>query len=118
MSKTFGQQLSIPSPALNSFNVLVGKWKMIGTPPAVRGTVHECASFEWTEDEAFRMMQPEIAEPRFPATVAIFGSDGMKESILCSCLMTAVFQESMILPLRITSSSSEGMLSAATAVTG
>jgi hypothetical protein len=67
---------SIPNPALAPFGVLVGSWTTEGTHPYVPDvTLHGRTSFEWLEGGAFLMMRSEIDDPRFPAGIAIIGSD-------------------------------------------
>ena len=76
MSPNSMQKASIPNPALEPFGVLIGNWNTTGSHGLVPGTtLHGHTSFEWLENGAFLMMRSEIDDPRFPATVAIFGSD-------------------------------------------
>lgn len=67
---------AIPNPALQSFAVLVGEWKTVGTHPLVPNTVLQGhSSFKWIEGGAFLVWYSEIDQEGFPAGVAIFGSD-------------------------------------------
>jgi hypothetical protein len=73
-------EASIPNPALEPLNVLIGEWKTVGTHPYVPGTTfHGHTSFEWLEGGAFLVMHSEIDEPGIPSGVAIFGSDDSSE---------------------------------------
>jgi hypothetical protein len=74
------QEASIPNPALKPFRVLIGNWNTTGTHGLVPDTIlHGRTSFEWLENGAFLMMRSEIDDPRFPSTIAIFGSDDSEE---------------------------------------
>ena len=65
-----------PNPALKPFSVLIGDWDTTGTHGLVPDTIlHGHTSFEWLENGAFLLMRSEIDDPRFPSTIAIFGSD-------------------------------------------
>lgn len=76
MTQIFAQKASIPNPALELFNVLIGSWDTTGTHGQLPDTIlHGHALFEWLEGGAFLMMRTEIDDPRFPSTIAIFGSD-------------------------------------------
>ena len=76
MTQNFAQHASIPNPALEPFNILIGIWKTTGTHGLVPDTIlHGHTSFEWLENGAFLMMRSEIDDPRFPSAIAIFGSD-------------------------------------------
>src|SRR5258708_3521716 len=75
-----GSKALIPNPALKSFEVLVGEWKVTGSHPYLPGTVlHGRTSFEWLEGGAFLLMRSEIDEPRFPHGIEIFGSDDVEK---------------------------------------
>ena len=76
MTQNFAQKASIPNPALKPFSVLIGHWNTTGTHGLVPDTLlYGRTSFEWLENGAFLIMRSEIADPRFPDAVAIFGSD-------------------------------------------
>jgi len=76
MTQNFAQRASIPNPALEPFRVLIGKWDTTGSHGLIPDIIlHGHASFEWFEGGAFLMMRMEIDDPRFPSTLAIFGSD-------------------------------------------
>ncbi len=80
MTQIIAQKASIPNPALEPFRVLIGNWNTTGTHGAVPDTIlHGHASFEWLEGGAFLVMRTEIDDPRFPSTIAIFGSDDSEE---------------------------------------
>jgi hypothetical protein len=69
---------SIPNPALSAFSVLIGKWTTVGTHPLLPDTLlNGRTTFEWLEGGAFMIMHSEIDEPRFPAGIAITGSDNV-----------------------------------------
>jgi hypothetical protein len=76
MTQIFAQKASIPNPALEPFNVLIGSWDTTGTHGQLPDTIlHGHALFEWLEGGAFLMMRTEIDDPRFPSTITILGSD-------------------------------------------
>ena len=80
MTQIFAQKASVPNPALEPFRVLIGNWNTTGTHGAIPDTIlHGHASFEWFEGGAFLVMRTEIDDPRFPSTIAIFGSDDSEE---------------------------------------
>ena len=80
MTQIFAQKASVPNPALEPFRVLIGNWNTTGTHGAIPDTIlHGHASFEWLEGGAFLVMRTEIDDPRFPSTIAIFGSDDSEE---------------------------------------
>src|SRR5689334_15179286 len=69
-------EAAIPNPALDSLKALIGEWDAVGTHPLVPGTkLHGHASFKWIEGGAFLMWQSKVHDDRFPAGLAIFGSD-------------------------------------------
>ncbi len=64
------------NPSLQSFDILIGKWKTIGHHPLVPGvTLHGETSFQWLEGGAFVIMRSHIDHKDFPDGIAIFGSD-------------------------------------------
>jgi hypothetical protein len=70
------QEVAIANPALKPFRVLIGNWHTTGTHGQDPATVlHGQTSFAWLENGAFLLMRATIADPRFPGTIAIFGSD-------------------------------------------
>lgn len=70
------QKASIPNPALKWFGALIGNWKTTGTHRLVPDTIlHGRASFEWLENGAYLITRSEIDDTRFPAGIAIIGSD-------------------------------------------
>ena len=74
------QEASRPNPAFEPFSVLIGSWNTTGTHGLVPDTIlHGHTSFEWLENGAFLLMRWEIADPRFPSTIAIFGSDDARD---------------------------------------
>ncbi len=80
MTQIIAQKASIPNPALEPFRMLIGNWNTTGTHGTVPDTIlHGHASFEWLEGGAFLVMRTEIDDPRFPSTIAIFGSDDSEE---------------------------------------
>jgi len=80
MTQNFTQESSIPNPALAPFRVLIGNWNTTGTHgPSPETILHGRASFEWLEGGAFLLMRSEVDDPRFPSTIAIFGSDDSEE---------------------------------------
>lgn len=67
---------SRPNPALERLGFLVGKWRTTGKHPMVPGaTLHGEVSFELIEGGAFIVMRSRMDDARFPAGIAIFGSD-------------------------------------------
>ena len=80
MSQNSMQEASIPNPALERFRILIGNWHTTGTHGLVPDTMlHGRTSFEWLENGAFLIMRSEIDDPRFPSTIAVFGSDDSEE---------------------------------------
>lgn len=76
MNQQSAQTASIPNPVLEPFRVLIGNWNTTGTHPLVPDTVlHGRVSFEWLENGAFLISRSEIDDPRFPSSIAVFGSD-------------------------------------------
>src|SRR4051794_31149920 len=76
MNQHSRQEASGPNPALEPFGVLIGNWNTSGTHGLDPDTIlHGHASFEWLENGAFLLMRSEIDDPRFPSTIAVFGSD-------------------------------------------
>jgi hypothetical protein len=76
MATNVGSEASIPNPALQSFNVLVGEWSTTGSHPYFPGTTfHGRATCDWLEGGAFLIMRTEIDEPQIPSGIAIIGSD-------------------------------------------
>ena len=66
----------LPNPALNSFEILVGKWRTTGTHGLMPGVeLHGSGSYEWLEGGAFLVMRSQLDDERFPVTVAVFASD-------------------------------------------
>lgn len=62
--------------ALAPLSKLIGEWKTTGKHPYMPGEeLHGQATFSWLEDGAFIMMQAAIDHPKFPAGIAIIGSD-------------------------------------------
>jgi hypothetical protein len=65
--------------ALRQLGVLVGEWTTESTHPAVQGTVHGHAMFEWLEGEQFLIWREHADHPEFPDSIAIIGhTDGLK----------------------------------------
>ena len=80
MTQNSMQEASIPNPALEPFQVLIGNWNTVGTHGLVPDTIlHGRTSFEWLEGGAFLMVRSEIDDPRFPSGIAIIGSDDAQE---------------------------------------
>ncbi len=78
MSQHSTQETAIANPTIEPFRVLIGNWNISGTHPMVPNTtVSGRTSFEWLENGAFLMMQSEVDDPRFPNSIAIFGSDDL-----------------------------------------
>jgi len=78
---TIGSEALLPNPALKPFEVLVGKWKTVGSHGLLPGvTLHGNVSFEWIENGAYLFMRSEIIDDsRFPSGIAIFGSDDVQK---------------------------------------
>ena len=67
---------AIPNPALQGVQFVIGRWQTAGTHPYTPGvTLHGESVFEWIEGGAFLKMQTHLDDERFPAGIAIFGSD-------------------------------------------
>ena len=79
MNQPSKQEISIPNPALQPFNRLVGNWNTTGTHGLVPDTVlHGHTSIEWVEGGAFLMIRSAIDDPRFPNGIALIGSDDVE----------------------------------------
>ena len=62
--------------ALAPFAPLIGEWKISATHPMLPGEQFRgVSSFAWLDDGAFVLWRSSIDDSRFPAGVAIFGSD-------------------------------------------
>lgn len=80
MNQHSREEASGRNSALEPFHVLIGSWNTAGTHGLVPDTVlHGHTTFEWLENGAFLMMRSEIDDPRFPSTIAIFGSDAAED---------------------------------------
>lgn len=78
MEKISIPETAMPNSALESFGVLIGEWKTVGTHGLMSDTeLHGRTTFEWFENGAFLMMRSEIDNPKFPTGIAIFGSDNV-----------------------------------------
>jgi len=81
MNQHSREEASRQNPALEPFSVLIGNWNTTGTHGLVPDTIlHGHTSFEWLENGAFLLMRSEIDDPRFPSTIAIFGSDASDDA--------------------------------------
>lgn len=69
-----------PSPLLRRFEVLLGKWSMVGTHPAFPAPAHGSSSFEWMLDGAFLVWHFDWEPPGPPSAVGIVGGDDSDES--------------------------------------
>ncbi len=76
MADKIGSKAIIPNPALKPFTFLVGEWQTTGSHPYFPDAeLHGRASFEWIEGGAFLLTRSELDHPKFPAGIAIYGSD-------------------------------------------
>jgi hypothetical protein len=67
---------SIRNPSLKPLGILVGTWRIVGEHPLMPGVeLGGSVTFEWFEGGAFLRMYAEVDNPKFPAGIAIFGSD-------------------------------------------
>ncbi len=83
MTTKLGTKASIPNPALEPFEVLVGEWQTTGSHPYLPGvTLHGRASVDWLEGGAFLIMRSEIDEPHVPQGIEIFGSDDAAKKVV------------------------------------
>jgi hypothetical protein len=81
MSDKLGGKAIKRNRALEPFEVLVGEWQTAGSHPYFpHAELYGRVSFEWIEGGAFLMMRSEIAHPKFPDGIAIFGSDDEAEA--------------------------------------
>lgn len=65
-----------PNPALERFAILIGTWVTSGEHGLLPGIrLHGRAEYRWLEEGAFLIKHAEIDDPRFPAAIAVFGSD-------------------------------------------
>jgi hypothetical protein len=66
----------IPNPALKQLSALVGDWRTVGSHPLVGDNgVKGKSTFGWIEGGAFLIWHSEMEDKRFPAGIAIFGSE-------------------------------------------
>ena len=76
MPSPIAREASIPNPRLAAFAPLIGTWTTEGRHALLPGTtLHGRATFEWLDGGAFVCMRSKVDDPRFPAGIAIFGSD-------------------------------------------
>lgn len=77
MKRVIGKSALKRNPALKSFEVLIGKWKTVGSHPYLPGKeLRGYTSFEWGEGGAFVIVRTEISnESRIPNGISIIGSD-------------------------------------------
>lgn len=74
--------LSIPNPALEPLNALVGEWSTTGSHPMMPNvSLKGHATFEWIEGGAYLKINSEIDHPEFPTGMAIIGSDNDSEQM-------------------------------------
>lgn len=67
---------AMPNPSLQHLEVLIGKWKTLGTHPYFPDSeLHGQVVFEWIEGGAFIKMSSTINHPDFPDGISIMGSD-------------------------------------------
>lgn len=65
---------------LRQFEVLLGKWDMVGTHPAFRASVQGTTSFEWLLDGALLVWHFDWESPGPPSAVSVLGGDDSGES--------------------------------------
>lgn len=100
MSKNLKHKALVLNPALQSFGVLVGEWKAVGTHPGVPGTIlYGHSSFKWIEG-AFLMWSSEVDDKGFPKESQSSAMMMLRKNILCSTLTTGRFQENMTYHLK------------------
>jgi hypothetical protein len=76
MPPLIAQEASIPNPRLAAFAPFIGTWTTEGRHALLPGTtLHGRATFEWLDGGAFCCLRSKVDDPRFPAGIAIFGSD-------------------------------------------
>jgi hypothetical protein len=76
MPPPIAREASIPNPRLAALAPFIGTWSTEGHHPMLPGTtLHGRTTFEWLDGGAFLYMRSEIDDPRFPAGIAIIGSD-------------------------------------------
>ncbi len=69
------------NPALAVLERAVGTWAVTGSHPAFPGrTLRGRVTFEPIDGGAFVRMRAAMAEPEFPDGVAIFGTDGSRDT--------------------------------------
>ncbi len=77
-------ELSPSNPALERLNVLVGEWELeitaMSFDPDPSAAAHGHVSFHWMENRSFLREHSEIADTKFPQSVAIIGSDDTAET--------------------------------------
>ena len=69
---------------LEPLEILVGKWKSVGTHPLLPGEMlHGYNSFEWLEGGAFLVWRSSVEHMAFPKGLAIFScDDSTKEGVM------------------------------------
>lgn len=76
-----------PTTTLEQFNVLIGKWTMVGTHPMLSSTVSGQSKFEWLREGALLVWHFEWERGReIPTAYSIIGHDDAVEA--CSMLYT------------------------------
>lgn len=80
MVKNSKHEAAIPNPALEIFSILIGEWNVVAKHRLIPDTtLHGHTSFEWLEGGAFIIMHSDVEEPGVPTTIAIIGSDNVKQ---------------------------------------
>jgi hypothetical protein len=73
-------QRARPGQLLRQFEVLLGKWAMVGKHPAFPASVRGSSSFEWLLDRALLVWHFDWESPGPPSAVSVVGGDDSGES--------------------------------------
>jgi hypothetical protein len=87
MSKASEGQPPQPTYSLKQFDVLIGKWTMVGTHPALPAAVSGTSTFEWLREGALLAWDFDWESgQKIPSAFSVIGHDDARES--CSMLYT------------------------------
>ncbi len=73
-----------PTKSLVQFDILIGKWDMVGTHPVFSSKAHGYSSFEWLVKETLLVWRFNWKQPGPPSAVSIIGHDDTSK--ICSML--------------------------------
>lgn len=88
-----------PTSTLKQFDVLVGKWKTVGTHPAFPSAVHGLSSFEWLREGTLLTWHFDWEHGGPPSALSVIGHDDVDET--CSMLYSDVRGVARIYQMRL-----------------